>query len=78
MATSTNTSAVYIHVIEDVVNKVHDEFLSADGPGEIVLNQLQAVITYSLVVLFFRSEFDGVRVWWFHVCFCGFIVAVGN
>lgn len=45
MATSTTTSTVYIHVIEDVVNKVRDEFLSSDGPGELVLNQLQAVTT---------------------------------
>uniref|UniRef100_A0A7N0UKK9 Uncharacterized protein n=1 Tax=Kalanchoe fedtschenkoi TaxID=63787 RepID=A0A7N0UKK9_KALFE len=42
MATST-TSSVYIHVIEDVVNKVREEFVSSDGPGEVVLNELQAL-----------------------------------
>ncbi|CAM8970380.1 unnamed protein product [Rhodiola kirilowii] len=42
MATST-TSSVYIHVIEDVVNKVREEFVSSEGPGEVVLNELQAL-----------------------------------
>ncbi|XP_048231692.1 transcription initiation factor IIA large subunit isoform X2 [Ricinus communis] len=41
-ATSTTTSTVYIHVIEDVVNKVRDEFIN-NGPGETVLNELQAI-----------------------------------
>ncbi|KAL9228706.1 hypothetical protein vseg_004257 [Gypsophila vaccaria] len=39
MTTST-TSAVYIHVIEDVVEKVRDDFVSESGPGEIVLQEL--------------------------------------
>ncbi|XP_010535450.1 PREDICTED: transcription initiation factor IIA large subunit-like [Tarenaya hassleriana] len=43
MAASTTTSAVYIHVIEDVINKVRDEFVNNGGPGESVLNQLQAI-----------------------------------
>ncbi|KAL9678563.1 hypothetical protein QQ045_016409 [Rhodiola kirilowii] len=42
MATST-TSSVYIHVIEDIVDKVREEFVSSDGPGEVVLNELQAL-----------------------------------
>ncbi|KAJ7947603.1 transcription initiation factor IIA large subunit [Quillaja saponaria] len=39
MAAST-TSQVYIQVIEDVMNKVRDEFIG--GPGEEVLKELQA------------------------------------
>ncbi|KAL8531150.1 hypothetical protein ACS0TY_007966 [Phlomoides rotata] len=42
MASST-TSNVYIHVIEDVINKVRDEFTKNDGPGESVLNELQGL-----------------------------------
>lgn len=42
MATST-TSTVYIQVIEDVVNKVREEFINNGGPGEGVLNELQGV-----------------------------------
>ncbi|XP_017983002.1 PREDICTED: transcription initiation factor IIA large subunit isoform X1 [Theobroma cacao] len=42
MASST-TSAVYIHVIEDVINKVRDEFINNGGPGETVLNELQGI-----------------------------------
>ncbi|KHG07146.1 Transcription initiation factor IIA subunit 1 [Gossypium arboreum] len=41
--TSSTTSAVYIHVIEDVINKVRDEFISNGGPGEAVLNELQGL-----------------------------------
>lgn len=41
---SVVTSNVYIQVIEDVINKVRDEFVSNGGPGETVLNQLQGVI----------------------------------
>ncbi|KAE8729458.1 serine/arginine repetitive matrix protein 1-like isoform X1 [Hibiscus syriacus] len=41
--TSSTTSAVYIHVIEDVINKVRDEFVNNGGPGESVLNELQAL-----------------------------------
>lgn len=43
MATSSTTSTVYIHVIEDVINKVRDEFINNGGPGEGVLSELQAV-----------------------------------
>lgn len=43
MAAST-TSQVYIQVIEDVVNKVRDEFVNNNGPGEDVLKELQAVM----------------------------------
>ncbi|GMI97129.1 hypothetical protein like AT1G07470 [Hibiscus trionum] len=41
MASTTNT--VYIHVIDDVINKVRDEFINNGGPGESVLNELQAI-----------------------------------
>jgi transcription initiation factor TFIIA large subunit len=43
MGTTTTTSAVYIHVIEDVVNKVREEFINNGGPGESVLSELQGV-----------------------------------
>ncbi|XP_010521880.1 PREDICTED: transcription initiation factor IIA subunit 1-like [Tarenaya hassleriana] len=43
MAASTTTSALYIHVIEDVINKVRDEFINNGGPGESVLNDLQGI-----------------------------------
>ncbi|KAK6935807.1 Transcription factor IIA, alpha/beta subunit [Dillenia turbinata] len=42
MATSS-TSTVYVHVIEDVINKVREEFISNGGPGESVLNELQGI-----------------------------------
>ncbi|KAL8260401.1 hypothetical protein R6Q59_028354 [Mikania micrantha] len=42
MATST-TSNVYIQVIEDVINKVREEFINNGGPGEGVLNELQGL-----------------------------------
>ncbi|KAL6967586.1 hypothetical protein U1Q18_033394 [Sarracenia purpurea var. burkii] len=41
--TSSNTSAVYVNVIEDVINKVRDEFVDNGGPGESVLNELQGI-----------------------------------
>lgn len=43
MAVTTSTSAVYIHVIEDVIGKVRDEFVNNGGPGESVLSELQAI-----------------------------------
>ncbi|GFP91208.1 transcription initiation factor iia subunit 1 [Phtheirospermum japonicum] len=43
MASSTTTSNVYIHVIEDVINKVRDEFINNGGPGESVLTELQGL-----------------------------------
>ncbi|KAE9593268.1 hypothetical protein Lal_00029113 [Lupinus albus] len=42
MAAST-ASQVYIQVIEDVVNKVRDEFVNNGGPGDEVLKELQAM-----------------------------------
>ncbi|KAI3802097.1 hypothetical protein L1987_30222 [Smallanthus sonchifolius] len=42
MSIST-TSNVYIQVIEDVINKVREEFISDGGPGEGVLNELQGL-----------------------------------
>lgn len=42
MASST-TSTVYIQVIEDVINKVREEFINNGGPGEGVLNELQGL-----------------------------------
>lgn len=44
MASSDATSPVYINVIEDVINKVRDEFINNGGPGETVLYELQGVI----------------------------------
>ncbi|KAL5580938.1 hypothetical protein UlMin_013380 [Ulmus minor] len=38
----TSTSSVYVSVIEDVVNKVREEFLK-NGPGEDVLKELQGM-----------------------------------
>ncbi|XP_010487504.1 PREDICTED: transcription initiation factor IIA large subunit-like isoform X1 [Camelina sativa] len=43
MGTTTTTSAVYIQVIEDVVNKVREEFINNGGPGESVLSELQGI-----------------------------------
>ncbi|KAH6766029.1 Transcription factor IIA [Perilla frutescens var. hirtella] len=40
---SSSTSNVYIHVIEDVINKVRDEFINNGGPGEAVLDELQGL-----------------------------------
>ncbi|XP_034895895.1 transcription initiation factor IIA large subunit isoform X2 [Populus alba] len=37
------TSPVYINVIEDVINKVRDEFINNGGPGETVLYELQGL-----------------------------------
>ncbi|PSS14227.1 Transcription initiation factor IIA large subunit like [Actinidia chinensis var. chinensis] len=42
MASST-TSGVYVHVIEDVINKMREEFMNNGGPGESVLNELQGI-----------------------------------
>lgn len=38
---ASGVSTVYIHVIDDVVNKVREEFINS-GAGESVLNELQA------------------------------------
>ncbi|KAI3461564.1 hypothetical protein Pfo_018227 [Paulownia fortunei] len=40
---STITSNVYVHVIEDVINKVREEFINNGGPGEGVLAELQGL-----------------------------------
>lgn len=48
---ATTTSAVYIQVIEDVINKVREEFNA--GPGDDVLKELQGVISL-LFFLFVR------------------------
>lgn len=53
MSSSTTTSAVYIQVIEDVINKVREEFVNNGGPGEGVLSELQGVITFALISLSF-------------------------
>ncbi|MCL7049173.1 hypothetical protein MKW94_017318, partial [Papaver nudicaule] len=42
------TSGVYIHVIEDVINKVRDEFIQA-GADETALTQLQALWEMKMV-----------------------------
>ncbi|XP_074592565.1 transcription initiation factor IIA large subunit-like isoform X2 [Curcuma longa] len=39
---ATNVSAVYVHVVDDVISKVRDEFINY-GAGESVLNELQAM-----------------------------------
>ncbi|KAJ0987810.1 hypothetical protein J5N97_006166 [Dioscorea zingiberensis] len=39
---ANNVSTVYIHVIDDVINKVRDEFVSF-GAGETVLSELQTI-----------------------------------
>lgn len=39
---TTNVSAVYIHVVDDVISKVREEFVNY-GAGESVLNELQAL-----------------------------------
>lgn len=41
---TTLTSSVYVSVIEDVINKVREEFIN-NGPGEDVLKELQGVIS---------------------------------
>lgn len=41
---ATSTSSIYINVIEDVINKLRDEFVDKNGPGEDVLKELQGVI----------------------------------
>ncbi|XP_030524486.1 transcription initiation factor IIA large subunit-like [Rhodamnia argentea] len=43
MAAPSMTSTVYLHVIEDVISKVRDEFVNNGGPGEEVLNELQGI-----------------------------------
>ncbi|KAL3829077.1 hypothetical protein ACJIZ3_017879 [Penstemon smallii] len=43
MASSTTTSNVYVHVIEDVINKVREEFINNGGPGDGVLTELQGL-----------------------------------
>ncbi|KAL9264476.1 Transcription initiation factor IIA large subunit-like protein [Drosera capensis] len=48
MANST-TSAVYIHVVEDVINKVRDEFVGNDGPGAAILAELQGLWEMKLI-----------------------------
>ncbi|XP_020108270.1 transcription initiation factor IIA subunit 1-like [Ananas comosus] len=39
---TSNVSSVYLHVIDDVISKVRDEFINC-GAGEAVLNELQAL-----------------------------------
>ncbi|XP_022148420.1 transcription initiation factor IIA subunit 1-like [Momordica charantia] len=39
---ATSTSSIYINVIEDVINKLRDEFID-NGPGEDVLKELQGM-----------------------------------
>ncbi|KAJ6691819.1 TRANSCRIPTION INITIATION FACTOR IIA SUBUNIT 1 [Salix purpurea] len=43
MTSTTTTSSVYINVIEDVINKVRDEFINNGGPGDNVLYELQGL-----------------------------------
>ncbi|KAI4304631.1 hypothetical protein MLD38_040111 [Melastoma candidum] len=41
--TTVTTSSVYLHVIEDVISKIHGEFVDNGGPGEDVLTELQGL-----------------------------------
>jgi len=41
---SSNVSTVYISVIDDVISKVREDFITY-GVGDAVLNELQAVST---------------------------------
>lgn len=43
MSATSTTSTVYIQVIEDVVNKVREEFVNNGGPGDGVLSELQGL-----------------------------------
>lgn len=43
---AASTSSVYVNVIEDVINKVREEFMN-NGPGEDVLKELQGVNSIS-------------------------------
>ncbi|KAK1357224.1 hypothetical protein POM88_050480 [Heracleum sosnowskyi] len=52
------TSNVYIQVIQDVINKVRDEFVSNGGPGETVLNELQEVSYMFVKYLNIVSKFN--------------------
>lgn len=56
MAAST-TSQVYVQVIDDVVNKVRDEFVNNGGPGEEVLKELQSVISFPFFSVYSFSIF---------------------
>ena len=69
MAAST-TSQVYIQVIDDVVNKVRDEFVNNGGPDDEVLKELQSVIltllflliTVHLILFYFPALFFHIYV----------------
>lgn len=68
---SSGTSNVYIHVIEDVISKVRDEFINNDGPGDGVLDELQGVIiSPSLFDRLFRLIL-GFRQYLIRRTFCG-------
>ncbi|KAL1558042.1 transcription initiation factor IIA large subunit-like isoform X1 [Salvia divinorum] len=47
--TGTGTSNIYIHVIEDVINKVRDEFINDGGPGDDVLAELQGIWEFKMI-----------------------------
>jgi hypothetical protein len=63
---SSNVSTVYISVIDDVISKVREDFITY-GVGDAVLNELQAVRTSDLSIPSSRplqffldfSDFDG-------------------
>jgi hypothetical protein len=63
---SSNVSTVYISVIDDVISKVREDFITY-GVGDAVLNELQAVRTSDLSIFSSRplqffldfSDFDG-------------------
>lgn len=53
---SSATSTVYTEVIEDVIDKVRDEFINNGGPGETVLSELQGVINIPYPFLSFSPN----------------------
>jgi transcription initiation factor TFIIA large subunit len=63
---SSNVSTVYISVIDDVISKVREDFITY-GVGDAVLNELQAVRASDLSIPSSRplqifldfSDFDG-------------------
>ena len=50
-------SQVYIQVIEDVMNKVREEFINNGGPGEEVLKELSTVSLFDFSHSYFLFDF---------------------
>lgn len=58
---SSSTSHVYVHVIEDVISKVREEFVSNGGPGDSVLNELQGVRPCLFFFELIRNDFSKIK-----------------